>query len=147
MPLTLDTMPSFSIVIFSRMNLLDRCWDNKNGDPKRLRFLIPKFYFQSSLLNHFLLTHDIQSPFTGLVSHCFNYSLVSGFTINTRELSQFTFNQYFMYWIEKNVKRHHYSTSPFLWNWEELTPGKHELDFRKPSKSTKGKQFSLSRKK
>ena len=88
MPFTLDTILSFSIVIFSGMNLLDRCWENENGDPKRLRFLIPKFYFQSSLLNHFSLTY-IQSPFTGLVSHCFNYSLVSGFTINTRGASQF----------------------------------------------------------
>ena len=100
MPLTLDTMPSFSIVIFSRMNLLDRCWDNKNGDPKRLRFMIPKFYFQSSLLNNFLLTY-IQSPFTDLISHCFGFPLLFRVSQLTHERQANSFNQYFMYWIEK----------------------------------------------
>ena len=62
--------------------------------------MIPKFYFQSSLLNNFLLTY-IQSPFTDLISPCFGFPLLFRVSQLTHVGQANSFNQYFMYWIEK----------------------------------------------
>lgn len=88
MPLTVDTMVCFFVVIISGVNRLHRCWDNNNGD--NISWL-QNFISQSSYLTQFVIffTYLFTHPLTDIANHSFNYSLSYSVSL-TYPLSQST---------------------------------------------------------
>ena len=87
-PLTVDTMVCFFVVIFSGVNRLHRCWDNNSGDNVSW---LQNFISQSSLLTKFVIffSYLFIHPLTDIVNPSFNYSLSYSVSL-TYPLSQST---------------------------------------------------------